>query len=274
MSREMTASIRQDARKDNWKMSRKTLLYRALPATIRDQLVRGGRLQRRLSPGVILTLAWSMAAWASADVITASGAGPLPGSAQNLTGLYPTEITGSLDGTDPYSADMFEIDILSPTIFSAYTVLPGAFGVDDPALFLFDASGNGVYMNDDEDPSNASDTQACLPASGQNPCPQGLPPGDGPLSPGDYYLAISYSANYPIDAGSNEIFGPVNFTDVVGPNGGVGPVAGWDGGSFASPDTDLVNYEIFLNGAVPEPATWVLTATAGLALFLIRRRRK
>jgi len=230
-------------------------------------------LHRRFSAGLILGLAWCVAVSVLGNQIVASGAGPLPSSAEDLTGLYPTEITGVLDPTNPASASVFEIDIMAPAQFSAYTVQPGAFGIDDPALFLFDASGAGVYMNDDEDPSNPGDAQACLPSAALNPCPQSLPAGLGPLSPGDYYLAISYSANYPVDGSSNEIFSPVNFTDVVGPNGGVGPVAGWDGSSFTSPDSDLVNYDIFLSGTVPEPATWLLTASAGLVLFLLRRRR-
>jgi len=100
-----------------------------------------------------------------------------------------------------------------------------------------------------------------------------LPLGLGPLAPGDYFLAITRSANYPVDSGSNEIFSPVFSTDVVGPNGGVGPIAGWDGFSFTSPDTDLVNYDIFLSGTVPEPATWLLVGSAGLVLLLLRRRR-
>jgi len=205
---------------------------------------------------------------AFANVVVASGAGSLPATAQNLTTLFPTEITGAFDG-DPNAVNIFEIDIMAPALFSAQTINPGAFGVDDPELFLFDSGGNGVYMNDDESGGN---TQACLPSVSANPCPSSVPAGVN-LTPGDYYLAITYSANMPLDASSNEIFSPALSTDVVGPNGGVGPVAGWDNGSFASPDSDLVNYQIDLNGTVPEPATWLLSATAFLGFLTLRRRR-
>ena len=57
--------------------------------------VGGGRLHKGFSAGLMLFLAWSIGVSASANQIVASGAGALPGSAQDLTGLYPTEITGS-----------------------------------------------------------------------------------------------------------------------------------------------------------------------------------
>jgi PEP-CTERM motif len=124
----------------------------------------------------------------------------------------------------------------------------------------------GVYLNDDVSGSN---TMSCLPsASLSNPCPA-----SGIVLPGGtYYLAISRSANYPLDIFGNEIFNPLSSTDLVGPSS-TNPFGSWDGGSFTSPDTDLVNYEIDLTGTVPEPATWLLTAGAVLALGRFRRRR-
>ena len=229
-------------------------------------------MNQRLYGRLVVALVAFVAVPAFANFIqVGGGAGPLPASALDLTGAFPTVIQGVLDGSDPNTVNMFKIDILEPNLFSAFTFFPGVFGVEDPALFLFNSSGAGVYMNDDEDPANAADTQACLPSSAANPCPQALPPGLGPLAPGNYFLAITRSANYPVDASLNEIFSPLNSTDVVGPNGGVGPVAGWDGGAFASPDTDLVNYDIILAGTTPEPATWVMMVGAGLGLLLLRR---
>jgi len=59
---------------------------------------------------------------------------------------------------------------------------------------------------------------------------------------------------------------------VVGPNLGVGPLAGWDNGAFSQPNFDLVNYDIILTGTTPEPATWTLAAAALLGLGLFQRK--
>lgn len=203
-----------------------------------------------------------------AGLIEASGAGSIPGTAQDLTGLFPSEIVGSLDGFDQNDVDMFKIDILNPVTFSAMTVDAGPFGIPDTVLSLFDAMGVGVYLNDDISGSN---TLSCLPSGDvSNPCQTGRG-GTGPLVSGIYYLAVSRSANYPVDSSSNEIFSPVSSTDVVGPVN-TNPVAGWDGGTFVSPDFDLVNYDIQLTGTVPEPGTLLLMAGAA-ALLAVRRKR-
>lgn len=203
-----------------------------------------------------------------AATIVASGAGSTPATAQDLTGLYPTEIVGTLSGTNPNDVNMFKFDIMQPFDFSAITV-PTILGVPDTVLSLFDSSGVGVYLNDDISGSN---TLSCLPSSdASNPCP--TPAGGlGPLAPGVYYLAISRSANYPVDGSSNEIFSPVSSTDVVGPSV-TNPVAGWDGNGFSSPDFDLVNYDIVLTGTLPEPGTFGLLLGAGLVIGLLRRKR-
>ena len=202
----------------------------------------------------------------SANLIVASGAGATPGTAQDLTGVFPTEIIGTLSGTDQNDVNMFEIFIRDPFNFSALTVLPGAFGIPDTVLSLFDLSGTGIYLNDDISGSN---TLSCLSSGGvSNPCPT-----SGSVLPaGFYFLAISRSANYPVDGSNNEIFNPVSSTDLVGPSSN-GPVAGWDGGAFTSPDFDLTQYDIVLSGTVPEPATAMLTLGAGLLLGLLRRRQ-
>jgi hypothetical protein len=209
--------------------------------------------------------------------IVASGAGALPGTAQDLTGLDPTEITGSIPDTiDPIlGVNMFKIDIVDPLDFSAIT-MKSSFGITDTELFLFDSNANGVYMNDDlggGDPTTY--TLSCLPsADGSNPCSSSRPSGVGPTSPGIYYLAISRSSNMPTSAG-NEIFNVLNSTDVVGPSIS-GAVDGWDGGAFTSDDPDLVNFDIVLTGtttsAVPEPAITTLIGAAGLVLVFLRRK--
>jgi hypothetical protein len=208
-----------------------------------------------------------------AEVVTASGAGPLISSAEDLSNSYVTGITGALnmssDGTGyPDFESVFKITIQNYQDFSAETVPVGAFGIPDTDLFLFDSSGNGVYMNDD---ISGGDTLSCLPsADAVNPCPSSRN-GVGPTSNGVYYLAIAISANYPIDNSNNEIFNPTLSTDVVGPTSGVGPFAAWDDDAFTSPNFDLVNYDILLTGTAPEPSTWLLIAAPFGALLLGRK---
>jgi hypothetical protein len=209
-----------------------------------------------------------------AGLISASGAGPLPASAQDLTGLFPTEIVGTLP--DTLDVSMFKIDILNFQIFSALTI-GGPLGIPDTELFLFDSTGHGVYANDDMggvDPNAI--TLSCLPSAINNPCAEPSQPGVGPMSNGVYYLAITRSANLPVDASFFDIFLPLtSIGDVVGPDlggGGVNPVAGFDGGAFASPDFDQINYDIVLTGTTPEPATWSMMGIAGAGLLLLRRK--
>jgi len=224
-----------------------------------------------LSAAIAFTLMF--AASVQADTVVASGAGSLPGTAEDLTGVNVTEIQGSIPALpDELGVNMFEIDITDFTDFSAITTGPGAFGIPDTELFLFDASGMGVMANDDIDGGN---TLSCLPSAGPgNPCESSLPAGVGPTSDGDYFLAITRSQQLPLDASFNEIFTIFNSTDVVGPNSGVGAVAGWDGGVFTNPDFDLVNYDILLTGStpLPEPGTWVLISAGIVGIFLRRKQ--
>jgi hypothetical protein len=196
----------------------------------------------------------------------------LPATAQDLTGVFPTEIVGSI--TDPLGVNMFKFNIFNPQIFSA-TMTGSAFDIPDTELFLFDSTGRGVLANDDQDNfGNLDSTLSCLPSAVANPCSSSLPGGIGPLVSGIYYLAVTRSANLPIDASALDLFTIINSTDVVGPDptqGGNNPIADWDGGAFPSPDPDQVNYDIVLNGTTPEPSTWIMTGIAGLFLLLLRR---
>lgn len=222
---------------------------------------------RRLVGICVLSLTVYMITPCSAALIVASGAGPTLATAEDLTGLFPTEIVGTLSGTDQNDVSMFRILNMDPENFSALTVLPGAFGIPDTVLTLFDWNGVGVYLNDDISGAN---TLSCLPSAGAgNPCPTS----GTVLAAGIYYLAISRSQNYPVDGSNSEIFNPVFSTDLVEPSS-TSPVAGWDGNAFTSPDFDLVNYDVVLTGTVPEPATWLFTAGAALVFGLLRRRRQ
>jgi hypothetical protein len=229
-------------------------------------------MTKKLLLSIVALFVLTCSAPSYGDLVVANNPGALPGTAQDLTGVIPTEITGSIpDTTDPLlGVNMFAINITDYQDFSAITI-GSPFGITDTELFLFNSSGIGVMGNDDIDGGNAL---SCLPsADSGNPCESSLPAGVGPTSDGTYYLAITRSSNDPLSA-SGEIFTILNSTDVVGPDltmGGNDPITNWDGGAFTSADTDLTDYDIVITGT-PEPATWVLLAI-GLASILIRRRR-
>jgi hypothetical protein len=224
---------------------------------------------------VIALLTLAAALPVSATTIFANNPGALPGTAQNTVGLFPTELVGTLpDTTDPFAGvNMFQIQIFDPSMFSA-SVIGEPFGIADTVLSLFDSTGHGVMLNDDQGGGNINTLAlSCLPSAVGNPCPSSLPAGVGPTIPGIYYLAISLASNYPTST-SGEMFSPSSTTDVVGPDltmGGNDPITGWDGGAFtfAIPDDD--NYDILLGGTIPEPATWMMTGAACLGLLLLRR---
>jgi len=196
----------------------------------------------------------------------------LPGSAQDLTGIGVTQIVGNL--AFPLGVDMFRITITNFATFSAVTT-GVSFGVPDTELFLFNASGLGVYANDD---ATGANTLSCLPSGGGgNPCSSTRPSGVGPTSDGTYYLAITRSENGPLSVGG-EIFNILNSTDVVGPDttmGGGSAVTGWDNNVFTGPDFDLTAFDILLTGTslnvVPEPATWALILIGMLSLAIRRK---
>jgi hypothetical protein len=205
----------------------------------------------------------------SATTVTALNPGSLPATAQNLTSTFVTAIIGNLLGST--AVNVFEIDILYPLGFSATTV-PLVSGAPDTKLFLFDLTGRAVYENDD---ITAANTLSCLPSAiASNPCGFSRN-GFGPLTAGDYFLAITRSDNAPWNAASNYLFTELaDSTAVNGPDfsaGGANPIAGWDGGVYTAPNFDLTAYQINFTGTTPEPATG-LTAAAGLLLFALRGR--
>jgi hypothetical protein len=230
-------------------------------------------MSKKLFLSVVALLLLSCALPTYADTVTASNAGPLPATAQDLTGTLPTTIVGSITpGQDIYGGvDMFKINITDWADFSAVTI-GGAFSIPDTELFLFDSTGAAVYGNDDSGMDGAAFTLSCLPsADSSNPCLAPRPTGVGPMSSGIYYLAITSSANTPLDIDGNPIFASsLLSTDIVGAADG-NPIASWDGGVFTAPDFDTDNFQIELTG-VPEPATCALFA-AGLGALLLSRKR-
>ncbi len=182
-------------------------------------------------------------------------------------------ISGVLSG----DVDLFKIFITGNQQFSATTRnrdtdqipidlalgLPVELAVD-PQLFLFDASGKGVYANDDLFGS----TQATLTSGGLSP-----------LAAGFYFLGISGSGLNPFSA-DGSIFPAELFDQVVGPTGpgGGAPLLGFEGDRTAS----LGKYSIALTGAqtigadpavsVPEPAMTMGLLLLGAGFMLSQSR--
>ncbi|AGY59946.1 hypothetical protein [Gloeobacter kilaueensis] len=149
-------------------------------------------------------------------------------------------IFGSLslksDGTPSDLVDLYQIEINNGT-FSADTSIGPSAGNSNfrPALYLFDAQGNGLLANAD---ISAGPT---LEASG--------------LAPGIYYVAASY-APLPLDDTLKTIFPVLPGAGQVGPNSGAGPLSGWSSVEIPDAPNQTLSYTINLGGAeaVPEPS--------------------
>jgi PEP-CTERM motif len=181
-------------------------------------------------------------------------AGKMPKSANVTIGVGPlTRICGSL--ADPTNGvDMYEILITGPT-FTATTAGRGGNPIADPALFLFDVNGDGVFANND--------------ICGCNPQAQIL---NQTVAPGLYFLAIAVNDQQPENKKGKLIFG-----DITGTTGLILPaVANPNLDSWTGNGSTTGQYLIDLTGAqfaeIPEPATIALIC-GGLALIVVRRRR-
>lgn len=170
-------------------------------------------------------------------------------------------------GTD---ADLFVIDIDSPTSFLASTVNAATEGgFLDTALFLFDLHGNPIATNDD---ANGAVTAAALPVGNSL---------YASLQPGTYYLGISLSGNEPLNALRQTLFAAYtngDSTSVRGPAAHLGSETenNFDG---LEHDAQTGGYEIDLTGvttdAAPEPSSVAAIVLGGLALLgsFARRHR-
>lgn len=186
------------------------------------------------------------------------GAGDLLPTAQttydsgykSLTGINGLlSATVAVGGSPLYQVDLYKIRISDSGDFSAMTLDTGF----DTALYLFDANGNGVYMNDDD----------------PNGCCTSLLSGD-PGDEGVFYLAVAFGGYAALDLAGASIF------DLLGQGVG-GSLAAWEPGYPAFEETPW-SYSIVLTGAtnaeLPEPATVGLVLAAGLGLWASRRRAR
>ena len=238
------------------------------------------KIHALFSAKMLLTLGLAAVALAGTDVQAqtytkiSTGQDYLPATAQ-LTGTGAlTTILGSFTTTSTASTasnpDLFKIYINGTSPFSATTVNLDTT-VFDTQLFLFDASGAGVYSNDD-----ASDfTKGSL----LNP--------SVPVTPGFYFLGVSVYGAIPRSGtgAAADIFpntfddttGDVGFTGLKTPFSGAGPLTNW---SLSGADVETGFYSINLTGvsaAVPEASTALsfgLPVLLGLAMLTVKARRR
>ncbi len=191
--------------------------------------------------------------------------GTIGGPLTEIDGTFSTSSATSTQGVP----DLYLLDLTARTAFSATTVgTPGT--AYDTQLFLFNASGYGVYENF---------------LDGSQVLPGGIQIGAGATLPADYlpagiyYLGIAPEGAEPQSAGGNIFPNPladgVSMTDVYGPTGagGSGPLTKW---SITSDDVDSGSYTITLTGAafaVPESPVLALIGLGLLPLALAIRRR-
>lgn len=198
-----------------------------------------------------------------------SGAGDLLASAQTtydssyntLSGISGT-LTSSVPvgGSPRHQVDLYKIRIGDAASFSAKTRDTGF----DTALFLFNSSGLGVYMNDDM--PDFSGLTSLLPAGDAN----------SPVANGIYYLAVALGGFIAQDGSGFSLFtNGGGFNDVLGADPSSGALAGW-ADRFGSFSESPLNYFIELTGAttgeLPEPGSLLLLLGAGLAAVVVRRR--
>ncbi len=164
-----------------------------------------------LLTAVALTCATATASGAQVGVTENGDAGSVPSTAQVIPGPVD-EITGTLATLD--QEDLYRVCLAGGQTFSASTV---GSEIADTQLFLFDASGRGVFANDD----NATSLQSTLPAG------ISLAPTQG----GIYYLGVSSFDADPVSS-AGPIFDDFVLIDDVKyqipvPPGGNAPVSDW-----------------------------------------------
>ena len=164
-----------------------------------------------LTTAGLLILATASPSGAEVIVTENGDAGSVPATAQVIPGEVAT-ITGTLATLD--QEDLYRVCLAPGQMFSATTA---GSEIADTQLFLFDATGRGVVVNDDD----AAGLQSTLPAGFE------LTPTNG----GIYYLGVSsfdadpLSTAGPIFEGE-EIINDVRYF-IPQPPGGDLPVSEW-----------------------------------------------
>jgi hypothetical protein len=164
-----------------------------------------------LLAALALFLAMTSPASAQNPVTENGDAGSLPSTAQVISEPVD-EITGTLATLD--QEDLYRLCLAGGQTFSATT---DGSDIADTQLFLFDATGHGVFANDD----NATSLQSTLPAG------ISLTPTTG----GIYYLGVSSFDADPVST-AGPIFDDFVLIDgvkyqVPSPPGGDEPVSDW-----------------------------------------------
>lgn len=153
-------------------------------------------------------------------------AGQTQGTAQIVAGSGAlTSISGNATAGD---ADVYCIEICDPANFSATTVHANTVA-SDTQLFIFDSTGLGVVMNDD-DPSGGGGLRSRI----SNAIVGGYPAGN-------YYLAVSLYDTDPIDAALADLWLDTPFNTERAP----------DGAAAANP------WDTFNGAATTSGAYWV-----------------
>lgn len=191
------------------------------------------------------------AAFAShAVLVTETGdAGDALATANDAAVPGLTLITGALSNEFCCSdlVDIYRVSIPYPTRFTATTIDDPAL-IADPVLFLFDASGVGVAMDDE----SAGNGKAYLSLSGS-------------VAAGIYYLAVAFAGMEPLDGSGNPIFDAFGSLAVLSGD----PLASWGGAPFATDPAITGAYAIAIT--IPEIGTLLL---AGLGIGVIPALRK
>ena len=203
-------------------------------------------------------LAAAQPAWAAPTLYTETDSGALPTTAETAGAVGSSlTIAGKLlDGKGGNAPNI--VDLYSFTIGSASQYRFDTFGsaIVDPALFLFDGTGAGLFWNNDASASPVN-TQSAFTTF---------------LNPGTYYIGFAFYGVDPDDGSGLGIF------DTVGGNEGpalAGASALSDWMDFYGQTLwDLVDYRINISD-VPEPGVFALTLTAlALGAGLGRRRAR
>jgi hypothetical protein len=182
-------------------------------------------------------------------------AGDLLAGAQITSGPL-LEISGSLsrnpNGPDPTDyVDMYRIVITDPATFTVTT--NGT--LSDPVLFLFNAAGEGVAMNDD-DPSGLNGAQSLIASLG------------GGVTSGVYYLAIAFAGLEPFAASFAPLFDTFGSQSVLT----VDALASWGGEPLATNLDIPGGYTISIT-QVPAPGVLLLVLLGAAGLVGVRRAR-